>query len=147
MKEEIPRPKIGVNVFIIKNGQLLLGKRIGKVGFGTWGLPGGHFELGESLMGAAKRELEEETGLVSKELEFLHIINDPHENHHYVHIDFFAKDWSGEPKVTEPDKFAEWKWFDFDKLPEEIFLGHKKSIPAFFEKTIFIDDDEPLTLI
>ncbi len=132
-------PKIGVNIFVFKDGKILFGKRIGKTGYGTWCLPGGHFEYGESLAGAAKRELEEETGIISNELEFLHLVNDPLEKVHYVHINFLAKNWSGELKVTEPDKFAEWKWFDLDNLPKEIFIGHQKFIPAFVKKIGFVD--------
>ena len=32
-------PKIGVNIFVIKDGKNLLGKRIGKTEYGTWCLP------------------------------------------------------------------------------------------------------------
>lgn len=135
-------PKIGVNVFVFKNGKVLLGKRIGKTGYGTWCLPGGHFECGESLIGAAKRELEEETSILSDDLEFLHLVNDPMENVHYVHIDFLAKNWEGEPKVMEPEKFAEWNWFDLNNLPEEIFIGHQKLIPAFIQKITFQDNNQ-----
>jgi len=139
MKEK-SYPKIGVNVFVFKNEKILFGKRIGKTGFGTWCLPGGHFEWGESLIDAAKRELQEETGLIAEELEFLHIINDPKEETHYVHINFLAKKWHGEPKIIEPNKFAEWAWFDTDELPKEIFSGHQKFMPAFIEKAVFIDN-------
>lgn len=132
-------PKIGVNVFAVKDGRILLGKRIGKRGNGTWGLPGGHLEYGESLADGAKRELEEETGLQARHLEFLHLVNDPTEESHYLHIDFLATKWEGEPKVTEPEKFAEWQWFDLEKLPEPIFIGHQKLIPAFRQKISFLD--------
>lgn len=134
-----PPVKIGVNVFVIRDNKVLFGKRIGKVGHGTWCLPGGHFEYGESLMDAAKRELREETGIISDNLEFVHIINDPEEHTHYVHINFLAKDFQGEAEVTEPDKFAEWRWFEIDQLPEDIFSGHKKFIPTFLRKLTFVD--------
>jgi len=134
-------PKIGVNVFVLKDGKILLGKRIGKTGYGTWCLPGGHFEWGESLVGAAERELEEETSIKSNNLQFLHLVNDPKSDTHYVHIDFLANNWEGEPKVTEPEKFAQWKWFDFDNLPEPIFVGHQKLIPAFIQKINFQDNN------
>jgi 8-oxo-dGTP diphosphatase len=139
MKKEIPHPKIGVNVFVFKGKKILLGKRIGKTGYGTWCLPGGHFEWGESLASAAKRELLEETGLKAKNLEFLHLINDPRDSTHYVHINFYAKNWKGVPKVMEPDKFECWSWFDVKKIPKEIFIGHVKFIPAYFEKVVIYD--------
>ncbi|MFA6407922.1 MAG: NUDIX domain-containing protein [Candidatus Paceibacterota bacterium] len=135
---ETPVVKIGVNVFVIKDHKILFGKRIGK-GDGTWCLPGGHFEFGESLAGAAARELEEETGLKASNLEFLQLINQPLEDCHYVHINFLAKEWIGEPIVTEPDKFAEWRWFNLSALPEKIFGGHTQFIPAFLQKVHFID--------
>ena len=134
-------PKIGVNVFVFKDGKLLMGKRIGKTGYGTWCLPGGHFEWGESLISAAKRELEEETGIISDNLEYIQLINEPLDDTHYVHINFLAKNFKGEPRVTEPDKFAEWKWFGLDNLPEPIFIGHQKFIPAFLKNISFIDGD------
>jgi 8-oxo-dGTP diphosphatase len=137
------RPKIGVNVFVVKDNKLLLGKRKNTVGDGYWGLPGGHLELMESLTAGAKRELEEETGLTADRLVFSHIINDPlpEEGTHYIHIDFLAEGVHGEAKVMEPEKCAEWKWFDLNNLPpyDEIFLGHRKIIPAFINKITFID--------
>lgn len=135
-------PKIGVNVFVIKDGKLLMGKRIGKTGYGTWCLPGGHFEWGESLASAAARELEEETSIKSNDLEFLHLVNEPRKDTHYVHIDFFAKNWQGEPKVTEPEKFTEWNWFDLNNLPDPIFGGHQKLISVFIQKITFQDNSQ-----
>jgi len=136
---ETPPVRIGVNVFVFKEGKLLLGKRIGKVGTNTWCLPGGHFEFGEHLSKAAARELEEETGLQASELEYIQLINQPMEDKHYVHINFLAKSWKGEPRVTEPDKFAEWQWFDLDNLPAEMFEGHVAFVPAYLRRINFID--------
>lgn len=135
-----PYVKIGVNIFLIRDNKILFGKRIGKVGYGTWCLPGGHFEYGESLIDAAKRELKEETGITANDLEFLHLINDPDKETHYVHINFLAKDFQGEAQVTEPENFAEWKWFDMSNLPKEIFSGHQKFVPVFLQKSVFIDN-------
>jgi 8-oxo-dGTP diphosphatase len=144
MSTEIEKkyPKIGVNVFVFNEaGKILMGKRIGKTGYGTWCLPGGHFEWGESLASGAGRELEEETSLVAESLEFLHIINDPipSEKVHYVHINFLAKKWTGEPKVTEPDNFEKWEWFDLNNLPENMFIGHQRYVPTFLSKKVFVD--------
>ena len=136
---EKPHIKIGVNVFLIRDNKILFGRRIGKTGYSTWCLPGGHLEYGESTVSGAKRELEEETGIKVQELEFLHIINDPHEDRHYIHINFLVKDFEGEPKVMEPDKFSEWKWFAPHALPDPIFDGHKNFVPTYINKKTLAD--------
>ncbi|MCA9327773.1 NUDIX domain-containing protein, partial [Candidatus Saccharibacteria bacterium] len=43
------RPQVGIGVFIIKDGQILLGRRKGSHGKGEYALPGGHLENGESF--------------------------------------------------------------------------------------------------
>jgi 8-oxo-dGTP diphosphatase len=133
------RPKVAVNVFVVKDNKLLLGKRKG-TGDGFWGLPGGHLEYMETLVTGAKRELLEETGLTA-DLTFENIISDPmkDDNTHYIHINFLAHNVANEPKLMEPNKCYEWKWFPMNELPENIFCGHKKIIPAFLSKTIFVD--------
>jgi 8-oxo-dGTP diphosphatase len=137
MEQQIP--KIGVNVFVIDGDKVLLGKRAGKRGTDSWCLPGGHLEYGESMVEAAKRELQEETGLAAESLEFVHLINDPRDDSHYVHVNFRAEKWSGTPSLTEPDKFSAWEWFPLDALPEPIFVGHRHVVPILHMKQTFFD--------
>ena len=61
---------VGVGALVIdeSTGCVLLGRRKGSHGAGTWALPGGWLEKGEELENAAVRELEEETGLTAAEL-------------------------------------------------------------------------------
>ena len=60
MKEE-KRPKVGVGVFVFKDGKTLLGKRKNAHGDGTWNPPGGHLEFNESIEQCAQREVLENT--------------------------------------------------------------------------------------
>lgn len=138
---EKDRPKIAVNVFVLRGDKLLLGRRKNTIGDGDWGLPGGHLERMESLTAGAKRELEEETGLKAGKLSLVHIINDPRteDNTHYMHVNFLAKDVSGEPELREPNKCYEWRWFQLSALPDNIFLGHRKCIAAFPDSAKLLD--------
>jgi 8-oxo-dGTP diphosphatase len=137
---EQTKPKLAINVYVIKDNKILLGKRK-KTGNGFWGLPGGHLEFGESPIEGAKRELEEETGLKSDNLIYKNtasvvLLDD---NTHYVSVNFILDDFQGEPQLMEPDKFYEWAWFDLNKLPENIFIGHKKFLDNFSNSDTLIN--------
>jgi len=57
------QPIVGVGVVILKQGNLLLGKRLNEPAKGKWSIPGGVVELGETLEQTAIREAKEETCL------------------------------------------------------------------------------------
>src|SRR3989344_5129174 len=99
---ERPTYPVGINVFVIKDGKLLLGKRKGSSGEGQWGLPGGHLESGEGMVDAARRELQEETGLQATEFIFVNVVNDARQDVHYVQVGFLAEGVTGEPSLMEP---------------------------------------------
>ncbi len=42
------RPQVGTGIIITKDNQVLLIKRKGPQGAGTWSTPGGHLEFGEA---------------------------------------------------------------------------------------------------
>ncbi|KAL8549362.1 hypothetical protein ACS0TY_008265 [Phlomoides rotata] len=44
-----PKPDVGVGVFLLKGNKVLLGRRRIPVGYGTFALPGGRLEFGESF--------------------------------------------------------------------------------------------------
>ncbi len=130
--------KIGCEILVIKEGKLLFGKRKNTFGEGSWGLPGGHLEYSEKLVNAAKRELEEETGIKEGDLKLVAIVDDPREDQHYLHVAFKLDNFTGEAKLMEPEKCAEWKFFSMEELPDNIFIGHKKIIETFVKKTLYL---------
>lgn len=128
------RPKVGIGVIIVKEDKVLLIKRQGSHGEGTWSLPGGHLEFNESFEDCSKREVMEEVGLNIKDLRFAALTNDlfEKEDDHYITI-FMLSDWeSGEPKIMEPDKTTEIGWFEWDKLPEPLFLPLKNLLDQYY---------------
>ena len=129
---EQKQPQVGVSVIIIKDGKVLLGKRKGSHGAGTWAFPGGLIEKNEGFEQTCKREVKEETDL---EIEVLNknpvsITNDifEKEKKHYITLFFRAKITSGKVKVLEPDKCESWEWFSWAFLPEPLFLPIKNLI-------------------
>ena len=123
------RPKVGIGVIVIKDGKILLGKRKNAHGEGAWCYPGGHLEYGESWEECSRREVMEETGIEIKNLRFGTVKN---EQKHYITICMLAEYSSGEVKIMEPDKCDEWGWFDWDKLPQPLFLTTINQLKAGF---------------
>ncbi|MDO8336304.1 MAG: NUDIX domain-containing protein, partial [Candidatus Saccharibacteria bacterium] len=80
--------RVGIGIFIFKDGKFLMGHRQGSHGAGTWALPGGHLDFGESFEQTALREVAEENGLEIKDIKFGAVTNDifEKEGKHYVTI-------------------------------------------------------------
>lgn len=128
--------RVGVGVFVVRDGKFLIGKRKGAHGADTWSLIGGHMEVGESAEDTAIREVMEETGMKIKNVRYIGTTNDNEafkkDNRHYVNL-YVLADWAEiEPSETEPDKLVELHWCDFDTLPEPLFAPWGKLLKADF---------------
>ena len=133
-----PSFPVGVNIIVIRDDKILLGKRKNVYGDGLWGMPGGHLEFSEGMAEAAKRELLEETGLTAEAFSYVNLFNDKLDNsRHYLHVSFLAKGVKGEPVLKEPDRCYEWQWFKLSDLPEDLFLPHKPNIEGFIKGVNF----------
>lgn len=116
------RPKVGVGVAVLRDNQVLLGKRIGSHGEGEWAFPGGHLEFGETVEACARRELLKETGIRALALETGGWSSDVMtEDKHYITLFAIVRSFEGEPQLLEPDKCAGWQWFPLNALPEPLF--------------------------
>ena len=100
------RPLIGVAVIVMKENQVLLGKRKNAHGAGTWAFPGGHLEFNESIEACAKRELFEETGIHIKNIRYGTFTNDifREDQKHYVTLFVISEYDEGDLELKEPEK-------------------------------------------
>lgn len=117
------RPSVGVAALIWKDGKILFYERAGSHGHGTWSIPGGHLEFGESWEECIRREVMEEVGVTLKNVRFLAVTNDifPNDNKHYISIWMEADLGEGEPRCMEPEKVIRLAWHDLKHLPEPLF--------------------------
>ncbi|KAI9741054.1 MAG: Nudix hydrolase 15, mitochondrial [Cirrosporium novae-zelandiae] len=106
-------PQVGIGAMILDSSRrkIVFGKRKGSHGAGTWAIPGGHLEFGESFEECAAREVLEETGLVVRNVKFLTATNSVfrEEGKHYVTIFVGCEISEGEgqvPVVSFPLLFA-----------------------------------------
>lgn len=96
-------PWVGIGVALLKPGAVLLVRRAKPPAAGSWSLPGGAQELGETAEAAARRELREETGLdagpmtLAANVDSIHRDDAGRVRFHYTILDFVAPWIGGEP--------------------------------------------------
>ena len=121
MAEQLfPEPTVGILIFNPYGGLFLVKTH---KWHDKYGVPGGHIELGESAVEAARREAREETGLEIRDLEFLcwqECVYDEQfwKPRHFIFLDFTAKMDKGD--VVLNDEAEEFIWIDPKKALEEL---------------------------
>lgn len=128
----------GFGVMLLKNNKILLGRRNSNPqkassalhGEGTWTMPGGKLDFGESFEEGARRELLEETGISinAEDFKLISLSNEIVPDAHFITAGLLCENIDDEPKVMEPDEIVEWKWFSFDELPNPLFKPSQKII-------------------
>jgi len=137
---------VGFGVMLIRGGKVLLGKRHDDPakadsqlnGAGKWTMPGGKLEFGETFEAGAKREVAEETGITLGRVNVLCVNQDIVEGAHFVTIGLICEDFSGEPKVMEPDEITQWGWFDLDNLPTPLYFPSAKIFDNYTKQKFYI---------
>ncbi|UCF43068.1 MAG: NUDIX hydrolase [Planctomycetota bacterium] len=125
-----PRPMVTVDAvvfgFFRNKAKLLLVKRRNDPFKGKWAVPGGFVGMAEELEDAAARELAEETGLVDVSLEQMHTFGtvgrDPRGRQ--ITIAFIGIVKKGLNQIKAGDDAANARWFDIEKLPEDMAFDH-----------------------
>lgn len=128
------RPSVTVDVVMMtlrqRDLQVLLIKRRSWPYEGMWAIPGGFVNIDESLEEAAKRELQEETGLQDVYLEQLYTFGDPGRDPRtrVITVVYFAlMDCERLQGVRAADDAADVDWFSVYNLPPLAF-DHGKII-------------------
>jgi 8-oxo-dGTP diphosphatase len=121
-------------VLVLRGGKILLGKRLGSHGAGTWSPPGGRLEYGESIEDCARRELREETSLELGPVTLGPYTNDifPEVEQQYLTVFVVAYDAVGEPRNLEPHKCEGWGWFEWHELPAPLFAPMRSLVASGF---------------
>jgi len=112
-------------VAVTSNPQLLFKRAVS----GSWCIPGGHMDVGESLEETAIRETFEETGLTLHTLERLTVVSGKNalvqhrdgSQTYYVTAIFESKDFSG--ALRGSDEGRELDFFDLERLPAPLSVS------------------------
>ena len=114
------RPIVGIGIVVIRGHEVLLCRRGKPPNVGSWTLPGGAQDVGETCEAAARRELAEETGLTVGDLHFCAYVDtirrDPDDRvrYHYTILDFAAR-WEAGDAVAGSD-VSDVQWARMDAL-------------------------------
>ena len=135
-KKKLPL-RLGVGIILLNNqNKVFVGKRIDNKKSNSWQMPQGGIDKNENFSQAAKRELEEETGVKTIKLikEFKESLT------YYLPKNLLGKIWKGRycgqkqkwfvMKFLGDDKeiniktknpeFLEWKWIELDKITDVV---------------------------
>lgn len=129
-------------LILIKENQTLLARRC-NTGFedGNYGLIAGHGEESESAMQTLIREVKEESGIDIQlsDIKIAHIMHRKAANDERVDFFFTAEKYQGEPKIMEPRKCDDLRWFPINNLPENTIDYIKQAIENY-QKGIFYSE-------
>jgi 8-oxo-dGTP diphosphatase len=119
----VSEPRVGVGIVVRRDRELLLVRRAGSHGSGTWSTPGGHLDFGEDPAVCGAREAKEETGVGIGPVRFVGVTNDvfEEEGKHYVTLWFEAEHAAGEAEPLAQNELDAVGWFHEDDLPEPLF--------------------------
>lgn len=131
-REYPSHPLVGVAAVVLHQGKVLLAKRGREPAKGSWGLPGGLLELGETVAEGVRREVMEECGVVVEAGAVVGVFEPMQRDHqgrlrfHYVVIDLLAHYVAGEPRAA--DDVDDVRWVDLDGLEQFLMLPETHAI-------------------
>ena len=105
-----------VGAVVVVDGRILLVQRGRPPSAGSWSIPGGRVEEGETLAAALRREVAEETGLDVEPGDLVGWVERISAEHHFVILDFHAalagggRDGAGAPEPTGGDDATAARW-------------------------------------
>lgn len=99
----------------------------------------GHVESGESATDSIIREAYEETEIkiLKENLEFAGFYYNNIKEKTYGYIYFKANKYENTPKINEPEKCSELKWFDIENLPSDMIPDRKISVINYLNNKFF----------
>jgi len=124
--------KLGCGALIInEKNEILLIKRgsRAKTERGVWSRPGGGVEENETVEEALRREIKEELGIEIEILEPFDFKEHFSDNgQRWLALGYLAKIKKGRPKIMEPGKIEEMRWFSLDEIPENLTVYTREGI-------------------
>ncbi|MFI1066634.1 NUDIX domain-containing protein [Streptomyces sp. NBC_00853] len=125
-----PAPQAALGVGIIVHGPD--GVLLGRHRLGTWEVPGGALEPGETFAEAVIRELAEETGLIANpaDVQVLGTLLDHVGGVLRLTVPALVTRWSGTPRELERT-IGSWRFWSLDALPQPLSVPSSQCLTAW----------------
>jgi mutator protein MutT len=104
-------------VALVRRGRILLGRRAGPPYAGTWDLPGGFLEAGETPEDALRREVQEELAISLGRLTLLGFYTDRYGPRGVPVLTAVYRATPGRGVIRASDDVSEVRWFPLRALP------------------------------
>ncbi len=133
------RPSVGVATVVVKDVKILVGRDTRK-GNEVYGVPGGHWESGESLKDCAAREVKEESGVACTNIQLISVYDFYREDKQksYVSIGMKAEYESGELANQLEEGRMEWAWYTVEEaLKLNLFAPDRILLQRYSSGVIF----------
>lgn len=126
------QPRVGCGAAILRDGRLLLVRRLRPPEAGHWGLAGGKVDPYETVPEAVEREIKEELGITIRADRLLCVVDliDREAGFHWVSPVYRVDSFEGEPQVREPQALGEMGWFALDGLPRPLTASAIAAVAA-----------------
>ena len=138
-QEQKERPSVGAATVVLRDGKILIGRDTRK-GEEAYGVPGGHWESGETLKECAAREVKEESGVTCENVTLISVYDFYREDKQksYVSIGMKADYVSGDLTNQVEEGRMEWSWYTPEEaLKLNLFAPDRVLIERFLSGVIF----------
>ena len=124
------------SAFIYEDGKVFVAKRADTKSFlpGSWEIPGGHVEFGESVEEALIREVREELGIAITVTDPFFVFSYlPNENRHMIEVDCFAYRTNPEQEIRlNAEDHSAMAWITEDEIDD--YFGNNDAVNQGLKK-------------
>lgn len=130
---------MGVATVVVRDGKILIGQDT-KKGEAVYGVPGGHWESGETLKECAVREVREESGVACGDVQLVSVYDfyRADKGKSYVTIGMKAEYVSGELNDQHEEGRLDWGWYTVEEaLTLKLFPADRVLIERFLSGVVY----------